>query len=299
MLDPFFDPFPVLSSFSPFHCFTMGRGGAQDVESDYGDTAPRANKAGAFFGALHTLFAVLTIAAGVALISTGGWAIADQKDASYGDLNWSGSILAANVYLGIVSVVVGVALIVLAILGMLAIGQGCCSIFAAVIYFLAMLVLVAAMALTATVLLFVAEAGSGPGSKTRSFVSDVWQETVSSEPAVACDLEREFRCRGFTNNDCVQCTSAEAAAGDCTAAQRRVCPDCSALPSSGNFANQGCYDELLSRMQRVARPVGITAAIATAIAGVGLVVFLIAREDFLWGAASGYSLLTLLLLGTC
>lgn len=254
----------------------MGRGGAHDVESDYGDIAPRGNKAGSFFGALHTLFAVLTIAAGIALISTGGWAIANQNDASYGDLEWSGSILAANVYLGIVSVVVGVALIVLAILGMLAIGQGCCSIFAAVIYFLAMLVLVAAMALAASVLLLVAE-GGGPGSKTRTFVSDVWQETVLSEPRAACDLERELRCRGFEDNDCMGCSSAAIAAGDCTPKQRRVCPDCTSLPSSGDFTTVGCYDTLLSRMQRVARPVGIASAIAAGLSGIGLIVFLVAR----------------------
>ncbi|KAK1859528.1 hypothetical protein I4F81_002123 [Pyropia yezoensis] len=254
----------------------MGRGGAHDVESDYGDTAPRSNKAGAFFGALHTLFAVLTIACGIALIVTGGWAIANQNDAAYSDLKWSGSLLAANVYLGIVSVVVGVALIVLAILGMLAIGQGCCSIFAAIIYFLAMLVLVAATALTASVLLLVA-AGGGPGSNTRSFVSDVWQETVVSEPQAACELEREFRCRGFFDNDCVGCSSAAAAAGTCTAEQRRVCANCTSVPSSGDFATVGCYDELLSRMQRVARPVGIAAAIAAGVGGIGLFVFLVAR----------------------
>lgn len=254
----------------------MGRGGAEDVESDYGNTAPRANKAGSFFGALHTLFAVLTIAAGIGLISTGGWAIANQKDAAYEDLNWSGSLLAANVYLGIVAVVVGVALIVLAIMGMLAVGQGCCSLLAAIIYFLAMLILVAAMSVAAYVLLLLASSGE-PGSTTRDFISDVWKLTVDVDPRAACDLEREFRCRGFANNDCAGCPSAAVAAGTCTPKQTDVCADCSSLPSSGDFTAVGCFNELLSRLQRVTRPVGIASAVAAAVSGVGLIVFLIAR----------------------
>ncbi|GAB0491444.1 hypothetical protein MMPV_002698 [Pyropia vietnamensis] len=254
----------------------MGRGGAQDIESYQESAAPRANKAGSFFGALHTLFAVLTIAAGIGLISTGGWAIANQKDAAYDNLNWKGSVLAINVHLGIVAVVVGVALIIVALLGMLAIGQGCCSIFATVIYVLAMLILVSALSLAAYVLVSIASTGD-PGSRTHDVLSDVWKLTVENEPRATCDLEREFRCRGFANNDCVGCSSADVALGTCTSKQSEVCADCTSLPSSGDFSAVGCFDDLLSRLQTVVRPLGITSAVAAAVSGVGLFVFVIAR----------------------
>jgi len=254
----------------------MGRGAAQDVESDYGDTPPRSNKLGAFFGSLHTLFAVLTIAAGVALIATGAWAIANQKDAGYSALDWHGSYLAASVYLGIVAVVVGSSLIFLAILGMLAIGQGCCSIISAIIYVLAMVLLLAATAFSATALLILSEGGINR-DETRTFLNDVWTETVVAQPLSACEVEREFQCRGFSNNQCEGCDSAAIVAGTCEGSQLRVCPDCTSLPSAGDFTSQGCYDLVYPSLQRVVRPVGITAAIAAGISGLGLVLFIFAR----------------------
>ncbi|OSX71238.1 hypothetical protein BU14_0574s0009 [Porphyra umbilicalis] len=254
----------------------MGRGAARDAESAYGDTAARSNKLGGFFGSLHILFAVLTIAAGVALIATGSWAIANQKDAGYGTLDWQGSYLAASVYLGIVAVVVGASLIFLAIIGMLAIGQGCCSLISAIIYVLAMIVLVVATAFAAAVLLTLAEGGIERGD-TRTFFNDVWTETVAEFPLSACEVEREFQCRGFSNNQCEGCDSAAIVAGNCEASQLRACPDCTSLPSADDFTSKGCYDLIYPSLQRVVRPVGITAAIAAGISGLGLIFFMFAR----------------------
>ncbi|KAK1868292.1 hypothetical protein I4F81_010781 [Pyropia yezoensis] len=199
----------------------MGRGFGRDAKSDYGDTPPRNSKLGAFFGSLYTLFAVLTIAAGVALNATGAWAIANQSDAGYGSLDCSGSVLAANVYIGIISVCAGAGLIVLAIMGILAVGQGCCSLFSAIIYVLAMNVLVAAMTFSATVLLTISEGGIDYAD-TRSFFSDVWATTVSSAPLSACDVEREFQCRGCFDDQCAGCDSTAIADGSCTSGQLQL-----------------------------------------------------------------------------
>eukprot|EP00168_Porphyra_purpurea_P005305 TRINITY_DN1636_c0_g1_i5.p1 TRINITY_DN1636_c0_g1~~TRINITY_DN1636_c0_g1_i5.p1 ORF type:complete len:256 (+),score=70.39 TRINITY_DN1636_c0_g1_i5:399-1166(+) len=252
----------------------MGRGAFRDVEGDH-DTG-RSSKTGAFFGSLHTLFAVLTIAAGVALIATGSWAIVNQNDAGYSGLNWKGSPLAASVHLGTVAVAVGAGLIVLALMGMLAIGQGCCSLIAAVIYALAMLLLVAATTFTASVLLTVSEGGVDRAD-TRTFFEDVWMEAVTTSPRSACEIEREFQCRGFVDNQCAGCDSAAIVARTCEVSQLRVCPDCTALPSAGDFTAQGCFTEVYPRLRRVVRPVGITAAVAACISGLGLVLFTLAR----------------------
>lgn len=254
----------------------MGRGPGRDAESDYGDAPPRNSKLGAFFGSLHTLFAVLTMTAGVALNATGAWAIANQSDAGYSSLNCSGSVLAANVYIGIISVCTGAGLIVLAIMGMLAVGQGCCSLFSAIIYVLAMNVLVAAMTFSATVLLTISERGIDYAD-TRSFFNDVWTTTVSSAPLSACDVEREFQCRGFFDDQCAGCDSTAIADGSCTGGQLRVCPNCTLRPKAGDITSRGWYDRVYPRLRTVVRPVGTTAAVAAKVSGLGLVLFTFAR----------------------
>lgn len=91
-----------------------------------------------------------------------------------------------------------------------------------------------------------------------------WQNTVVLDRRSACDIQQDFGCAGFRQGDCKNCL--EGSSNKTVCEQNPLdCPMCEPFPDRHNL---GCFDAIVSKLQKVHKPAGITCG---AVAGVLLV----------------------------
>jgi hypothetical protein len=89
----------------------------------------------------------------------------------------------------------------------------------------------------------------------------MWQNQIKEDSNVICAIENDLSCRGFSNNDCVNCTLGTEST--CSSAQRTVCAPCS---SKDDHNAKGCIASFNSFFWKLYIVIG-SVAIGLAVAG--------------------------------
>lgn len=84
-----------------------------------------------------------------------------------------------------------------------------------------------------------------------------WINTVKLSHEDACEIQRDFDCFGFYDNQCKGCNVRNGTSATCTAEKRGVCPYCEVMPER---VRKGCYGAFMKRAKDYYRPTGIVAA---------------------------------------
>lgn len=134
-------------------------------------------------------------------------------------------------------------------------------IFAVSIYTVVLLVIIAALIFTASVVILLSKGQSPLGM--RDSLEKAWYNTVDVKKEDACRLQADFECFGFSDNFCLGCgTFNSSDIRDCSEEQAPQCPICEdTLPST----SAGCYGTIINATKGFYIPVGISSA---AVAGV-------------------------------
>lgn len=207
---------------------------------------------------IHGIFSVLLLTLSLTLVATSVYNVVKSNSAAL-PLRYDGpSFFHAATRLGILGVCLGVALALLyvamgAVLfarrSRIPIAFAIAVVTAQFIAFVLMLFLAVSTLLVAAVPL---------RSAVDAYWADAWAQTVAAAPTDVCSIERSLGCRGYRNDQCEACTPSEAAAGGCTAAQRRVCAPCVGGSTAGG---RGCVREIEVLTRRWFEPLGIVASV--------------------------------------
>ncbi|GAB0489703.1 hypothetical protein MMPV_000928 [Pyropia vietnamensis] len=207
---------------------------------------------------LHGIFSILLLTLSLTLIATSVYNIVKVNSAAL-PLVYSGpSFFHSATRLGILGVCLGVALALFYVaLGMvLTGGRRRISIVLAIVVVTAQFIAFVLMLFLAVSTLLVAAVPLR--SAVDAYWADSWSQTVATAPDDVCGLERSLGCRGYRNDQCEACTPAEAAAGGCTVALRRVCAPCVGGSTAGG---RGCVREIEVLTRRWFEPLGIVASV--------------------------------------
>lgn len=207
---------------------------------------------------LHGIFSVLLLTLSLTLIATSVYNVAKVNSAALPLVYDGPSFFHSATRLGILGVCLGVALALLYV----AIGVVLTArrsrvpiVFAIAVVTAQFVALVLMLFLAVSTLLL---AGVPLRSAVDAYFADAWAQTVAAAPDDVCSLERSLGCRGYRNDQCEACTPAQAAAGGCTAAERRVCAPCVGGSPAGG---RGCVREIEVLTRRWFEPLGIVAAV--------------------------------------
>lgn len=209
-----------------------------------------------FVRIFHAVVAILMLVAGGVLVGTGIWLQVSDNAGPHNLVYNDDAFWKFVLNFGVAGMIVGVFLIVAAISGLIALSRKCVgSCFKVVYVVMALLILVVLVFITALSSVIRAR---GDAEDTRDFLEDAWQSTVTADPDEICNLEEFYKCRGFNDNECKECS----VAGDVR--------DCSPTANCARcgvdtFAGVGCYDEIVASVSNFFLPVAIVGGILSGV----------------------------------
>lgn len=210
-----------------------------------------------FVSMYHSLVAILILIGGGALLGFGIWLRVTDRAGPL-NLEYTGSNvfrLVLNASVG--SMVIGGFLLLTGVVSLIAMGRRCVGVTFRVVYIIMALVITAVLAFVCVVSSLIVT--QGDDDNVREFIGDAWARTVVDRPDDVCKIEKNFKCRGFGDNDCALCpTGLEPDCGPTTT------PNCAKCPSNAPPAT-GCYDEILADAKSLFRPMAIVSGIIAGI----------------------------------
>mmetsp|Transcript_39011 Transcript_39011/g.95419 ORF Transcript_39011/g.95419 Transcript_39011/m.95419 type:complete len:230 (+) Transcript_39011:103-792(+) len=217
------------------------------------------------FGLHIAIVTVLFVAAGI-LLGLSIYTVV-RGDGGLFELNYTGTnFLNTVLNLGIVGIIAGAAMLILALIGLVASAKGGCGIFLKIIYIALGIIAVCALIGVAVVLIWFT-AGTNP-REVEDFFRDAWKDTVNdpSFSESACNIQRNYECQGFDNGDCNSCDADGCGAGS------QVCPTgCEGFAYESG--RPGCWEAVHDDLSKFYLPVGIVSA---SLAGLTLIdIFLV------------------------
>lgn len=91
-----------------------------------------------------------------------------------------------------------------------------------------------------------------------------WQTTVEVDVKNACDIQKRFKCNGFSDGECLRCSNSTATSTNKTCAQTKLdCPDCPSRAATNSSV--GCFGIIFKETAKFYRPAGIISCAATAL----------------------------------
>lgn len=209
-----------------------------------------------FVRTFHAVVAILMLLAGGALLGTGIWLLATDNagplNLEYADNNVWDFVL----NFGIGGIIIGAFLMVTAIAGLFALGRKCVGSCFKVIYVIMALVVLAVLIFITVLSAIIRERGAS--EEVRDFLQESWDRTVTEKPEEICRVEEFYKCRGFDDNDCVQCILG-------TEPQCAATTSCARNCGVATYAGVGCYDEIIGSVRRYFLPVAIVGGILSVI----------------------------------
>lgn len=203
---------------------------------------------------IHTIVAILILLSGAALLSFGIWLSVTGNKGPFnldytGDNIWKKLLIVPNIIMAM-----GAFLILTCIVSLISLSRNCVGVTARIIYIV--------LAIIIFIVLGVIFIGSivllrnRDNQSVENYVKDAWEGTVLNEPQIICDIEKEFQCKGFLNNDCDCQTGLEQ---QCDLVRSRCVTTCSNPPST--YYDQGCYNKMVAKLVGVFFPVAIASGI--------------------------------------
>lgn len=204
---------------------------------------------------VHTIVAIFTLLAGGALLGFGIYLSVSGNKGPF-NLDYSGSSVWRTILaLPIIAMVFGSFLIVTAIVSLVSLATNCLGVTFRVIY-----VILAAIIFSVLVVICVLSGllySHRHRVSVKDFVHEAWDRTAKSDPSVICRIEKDYKCRGFTVNNCLGCpTGYETACSVEPIAS--VCPKCD---HAGFDPSTGCYGIITSKLVDAFLPVSIVSGI--------------------------------------
>ncbi|OSX75158.1 hypothetical protein BU14_0254s0038 [Porphyra umbilicalis] len=227
----------------------MARGDAEAASS--GD--PPAKGPGLI---LHAVFSALILALALGLAAVGVYNVV-KVNGPVLPLTYDGpSFFASAVRLGILGMVLGVGLALLYVaVAVVLSSRRIPVVFAILFVTLQFIAFVLALFLAVSSLLV---AAVPLRSAVDAYFSDAWTQTVAASPGDVCGIEAALGCRGYANDQCVECSPDEAVAGACTITDARFCAPC---VGGSEAQGRGCRREVEVLVRRWFEPMGILAAV--------------------------------------
>ncbi|KAJ8907564.1 hypothetical protein NDN08_007675 [Rhodosorus marinus] len=156
----------------------------------------------------------------------------------------------------IAGIIAGAALMVISLVGLLAFKGGCCGIVLKVVYVILLVVVLAVLVFIAVITLKFATGKDGPIIQDAALNS--WQASVTNSEFTdtTCQIQQEYQCAGFFDNDCTGCDPS--IPSTCTETQLMRCPVCN--PDT-DPSLPGCYTAVTDEYSSLYLPIGITSAV--------------------------------------
>lgn len=210
----------------------------------------------------HGFISIVLLIAGGGLLGTGIWLRVTDNVGPL-DLEYSGS----NVFnwvlnFSTVIMVLGVFLIVAAIAAILALARKCLGATFRLVYIIMGLIIFLALGFIMVVSILILR--NDDSDVVEDFVSQAWDRTVLVNSAEICSLEKHYECRGFNDNDCVDCRL-----GTETTCGAKSCARCNREAAD---VSKGCYDEIVDSIHKFYLPASIVSGLLAFVVLVDLIV---------------------------
>mmetsp|Transcript_16647 Transcript_16647/g.68216 ORF Transcript_16647/g.68216 Transcript_16647/m.68216 type:complete len:244 (-) Transcript_16647:342-1073(-) len=228
----------------------MGSSAAESVEKE------KSSKVKPCFRFFHGTICVLMFCLGAALL---GYSIYLQVQGQglVPDLDFSASdnFIWLVLNSAITGIVIGAAMMVTSIVGLIAFNKGCCGVLFGIVYTFVMICILAGLLFIAVVTLLFAT--DTDGETLQNSAREVWTASVTDPEFtdVTCEIQSNLSCAGFSAGDCDGCYDGSQ---ECSPEQEEVCPSCN--PAATNSAT-GCYDAIVDEYKAFYLPVGIVSTV--------------------------------------
>jgi Tetraspanin family len=190
--------------------------------------------------AFHKLVSFVLAFLGGFLFGYGLYLLVSKKYRnSYVDLQSTGS-QDVSVHLpriDIVLVIVGGVMVLFSIVAHIAMSRNCVGLTFRVMYGIFAVVILAAMILVAALYFYILRLQTT--DKFKADAKNVWESSVQNEAKSICSVESGYKCRGFENQDCLNCRLGSEAT--CITAQKTLCAQCN---SDNDFTSKGCFNSI-------------------------------------------------------
>jgi len=205
---------------------------------------------------LHALFSAIALSLALGLAAVGVYNVVKVNGPQL-PLTYDGpSFFASAMRLGTLGIVLGVGLALLYVAVAVVLStRRIPLVFAIVFSTLLFIAWVLALFLAVSSLLL---AAVPLRSAVDTYFRDAWSQTVLDEAADVCGIEAALGCRGYVNDQCVDCTPDEAVAGTCSKEDKLFCAPC---PDGSTAQGRGCRREVEVLVRRWFEPMGILAAV--------------------------------------
>eukprot|EP00188_Purpureofilum_apyrenoidigerum_P002845 Plantae.Rhodophyta-Purpureofilum_apyrenoidigerum.ctg2900.p1 GENE.Plantae.Rhodophyta-Purpureofilum_apyrenoidigerum.ctg2900~~Plantae.Rhodophyta-Purpureofilum_apyrenoidigerum.ctg2900.p1 ORF type:complete len:240 (+),score=31.74 Plantae.Rhodophyta-Purpureofilum_apyrenoidigerum.ctg2900:149-868(+) len=168
----------------------------------------------------------------------------------------------------VAGIIVGGAIMVIALIGFIAFNRGCCGVMFGIIYTIALIAVMAVLLFAAVVTLKFVTGNNQFEEKLRNgWTTAITGPNKEEYQPVACEIQLTYECKGFIDNDCNGCDPYQDPSS-CSQEQLQVCPSCPSTPSS----NAGCYNTVVDAYHKFFLPIGIVATALAALAFMDIVV---------------------------
>lgn len=202
--------------------------------------------------AFHFMVVTLVLLAGGALLGVGLWRNSRETggpfDLQYGDVQNLNTVWRIALRINTAAIIVGAFMLVAGITAIIGASRKCLGGLFRVVYILmAIIIFIGLAAVSALAFYLLTQKDDGA---LKNFVHDAWEATVSDNPNDICKLEKEYKCRGFDNDDCQKCSNTNQ--DNCTAASKAVCAPC----GSNQFTATGCWGKFTDSYRKYYIAVG-------------------------------------------
>lgn len=203
---------------------------------------------------IHSIVAIILLLGGGALLAFGIWLQVSSNNISE-ITSSSGGFLHTVTRANILLMVFGGFVLLTGLVSLIGMARNAAGVCFRVIYIIMAIIIFVIFALVFVMgVLVLARAGT---SQIKDSLQTGWTETVSTDSAVICDLEKNLECRGFLDNDCQLCALG-------------VEPECDSQPTCARCPNNvnpaiGCYDVLIEKARQYALPVTIVSGVVSLI----------------------------------
>lgn len=209
--------------------------------------------------AFHLFVATVVLIAGAGLAGVGIWRnvrdVGGPFDLDYGEVENSNGAWRVALRVNTGLIVIGVFMACAAVAGIIATVGGCFGSIFRVIYILMAIVIFLGLATIAGVAFYLLSRRDE--NSLKDYVQDAWEVTVTENPTDICNIEKDYKCRGFNDNDCKSCTGKNQ--DNCTAESRAVCAPC----GSSTFVSTGCFEKFTDSFRKYYIAIGsVFAALA-------------------------------------
>jgi hypothetical protein len=191
-------------------------------------------------GIFHRLVSFVLALLGGVFFGYGLYLLVSKKyQNSYVDLQSNGA-QDVSVHLpriDIVLIIVGGVLILSSIAALVAMSRNCVGMTFRVMYGIFAVVMLAATILVAALYFYILRLQTRDTFKADA--RKIWVSSVQNNTKSVCSVESEYKCRGFDNQDCINCRLGSEAT--CNADQKAICPLCN---NDNDFTSKGCFQSI-------------------------------------------------------